>query len=56
MSFRCDWCDKAQPNGTPTNTVVVKTRNVTYPTTKEGKIPTGTEIVAEVDLCARCAT
>jgi len=54
MSFKCDYCNEPQPNGIKPNKVVVETRNVTYPTTKDGQTPSGTEIVKEVDLCANC--
>ena len=54
MSFRCDYCDEAQPNGVKPIKVVTQTRNVTYPRTKDDRIPTGTEIVKEVDLCVKC--
>jgi hypothetical protein len=54
MSFKCDYCSNAQPNGIKPNKVVVETRIKTYPATKDGKFPTGTEIVKEVDLCRDC--
>jgi hypothetical protein len=53
MSFKCDYCSEAQPDNTKPNKVVVETRNVTYQT-RDGQNPTGTEIVKEVDLCAKC--
>jgi len=55
MSFKCDYCDKPQIDGTKPNKVITKTRNVTYKS-KEGKISTGTEIVKEVNLCNNCGT
>ena len=54
MSFKCDNCSEAQPNGVKPNRVVVETRNVTYKARGEGQTPTGTEIVKEVNLCATC--
>jgi len=54
MSFKCSYCSKPQPNGVKLNKVVVETRNVTYPRTGDGQIPSGTETVKEVDLCAKC--
>jgi hypothetical protein len=54
MSFKCDYCSEPQSRGTKPNKVVVETRNVSYPMTKDGIRPTGTEIVKEVDLCGRC--
>lgn len=55
MSFKCNYCNESQPNGIKLNKVVVETRNVTYPRTGDGEAPIGTEIVKEVDLCAKCA-
>ena len=55
MSYICTYCNEPQPNSVKLNKVVVETRNVTYPRTAEGQLPTGTEIVKEVDLCAKCA-
>ena len=52
MSFKCEYCNEPQPNGTSQNRVVVETRNVTYQTTN-GTVP-GTEIVKEVNLCFSC--
>lgn len=54
MSFKCNYCSEAQPNGVKPNRVVAETRNVTYPRTGDGQQPSGTEIVKEVDLCANC--
>lgn len=54
MSFKCTYCNEPQPTGTSQNRVVVETRNVTYPRTEDGQVPTGTEIVKEVNLCAKC--
>ncbi len=55
MSFKCTYCSEPQPNGVKLNKVVIETRNVTYPRTGDGQTPSGTEIVKEVDLCAKCA-
>lgn len=54
MSYKCDYCSEAQPNGVKQNKLTVETRNVTYPRTGDGQAPTGTEIVKEVSLCANC--
>lgn len=54
MSFKCQNCGKAQPDGSKPTKVVTETRSVTYPRTPAGLIPTGTEIVKEVDLCKNC--
>jgi len=53
MSFKCDYCSEAQPNGVKPNRVVTETRNVTYQT-RDGQTPSGTEIVKEANLCAKC--
>lgn len=55
MSFKCNICAQAQSTGTKPNKVVVSTRNVSYPAKRDGTIPTGTEIVQEIDLCNICA-
>ena len=54
MSFKCNYCNEAQANGVKPVKVVIETRNVTYEETRSGKIPTGTEIVKEVNLCGKC--
>jgi len=53
MSFRCNRCDKPQPNETKPTRVVVETRRKEYKL-KDGQFSEGTEIVKEQDLCAEC--
>ena len=56
MSFRCGICNEVQPVKTSITKVVLETRNKTY-RVKDGKdiiTTAGSEIVREVDACAKC--
>ncbi|MDD4402026.1 MAG: hypothetical protein PHI24_09170 [Desulfitobacteriaceae bacterium] len=55
MSFRCGTCNKPQGSGAKPIKVITEIRRVTYPPTRNGKIPDGFEIVREVDMCKKCA-
>jgi hypothetical protein len=53
MSFKCDYCEKAQDTFVKPNRVVVDTRPKTY--THKNREPTyGREIVHEANLCNTC--
>ena len=61
MSFRCQNCQKAQPNGAKPHRVVTATRRKDFTIerlNKEGKRikvrETGEEIAAEANLCDKC--
>ena len=49
MSFRCERCGKAVPNGVPASKIVTQTRHRSYPHS------VGTEIVKELLVCTKCA-
>jgi hypothetical protein len=60
MSFRCQRCNKAQPQGTATIKVVTQKRAATYQSrvNEKGEVfdpgGEGWEIVKEINLCADC--
>lgn len=64
MSFRCDNCGKAQPDGSTPTKVVMGVRKKTYPERfrigsdgKEYKIDNGgrgEEIISEKNYCEQC--
>ena len=56
MSFRCQLCNEQQPAKTTATKVILETRDKTY-RVKDGKeivTKNGSEIVREVDACAKC--
>jgi formylmethanofuran:tetrahydromethanopterin formyltransferase len=59
MSFKCQYCGKAQEVGTKPVKVVTETRHVTYPVVKDylgnERTPEGFEIVREINCCKECA-
>ena len=60
MSFRCDVCERAMPDGASPTIEVAETRRKVYPerTDNRGKVfdkgGEGWEIVREVKICKRC--
>lgn len=59
MSFKCQNCNKVQPEGTKPTKIVTEVRAVTYPPVEfygKVKIPTGYETVKELNMCPACAS
>lgn len=54
MSFICEKCNTAQPNGIKPNRVVAATREKEYVNKDTGKVSYGWEIVHEMNLCGEC--
>ena len=58
MAFVCKSCGVAQEAGTKPNNVVVEVRNVHYSPLKDDngnvRIPVGTEIAKQIDVCPQC--
>ncbi len=60
MSYRCEMCGAAQPNGFAPVKKVMESRKVLYPPTKDrngyAKTPRGHETVKELNCCNECAS
>lgn len=61
MSFRCEICKKAQPARSAPHKIVTETRRKSYSERRKGtKVidpgGNGSEIVAEVNACDKCAS
>lgn len=59
MSYQCQKCRSTQPHGTPSNRVVVETREKVYPPRKQGNGADdpggkGHETVREMVVCPAC--
>lgn len=56
MSYQCEKCKATQPHGTPSNRVVVETRQKVYPSRHDAGDPGGKgfETVREMVVCPDC--
>ena len=54
MSYQCEKCKATQPHGTPSNRIVVETREKVYPRRGDDPGGKGFETVREMVVCPEC--